>query len=436
MSSEIVRKIRQQYESEPYPNVPLEDSPKDDANLLYFHNLVTPYYLRNQEIPSSEGKVILDAGCGSGYKALILAEANPGAKIVGVDLSPKSIEVARERLAYHQVENFEFHAMPLEELPSLGLEFDYINNDEVLYLLPDVAAGLNAMKSVLKSDGIIRTNLHNAYQRAGVFRAQKFCQQLGLMDEDPDDLAVEILQETMEALKNSVNLKQRTWRPEIQTNPKRALMNHLLQGDKGYTIPEMFALLEVAGLEFIELLNFRQWEIDRLFHTPDDLPAFWGMSLPGLSVETKLHLYELLNPIHRLIDFWCGHPKSAKQTVPITEWSDRDWHTASVHLHPQLKTEKVKEAAIAGMDQLISLEISRYLPLPGLSGIWLENSSVSCLLPLWDESQSMMEMVQRWHQLQPLDPITLEPIDLESAFATVRGIVSTMVEYGYVLVER
>jgi protein-L-isoaspartate O-methyltransferase len=80
-TSELLEKIRQQFDASPYPRVPLDKSPKDNISSPYIHNLVTPYYLRNQKIIEIKGKVILDAGCGTGYKSLVLAEANPGAKI-------------------------------------------------------------------------------------------------------------------------------------------------------------------------------------------------------------------------------------------------------------------------------------------------------------------------------------------------------------------
>lgn len=89
-SSRDIEKVRQQYESLPYPHYPLEAHPKDKASnldLFFAHSLATAYYLRDQKLINAEQKVILDAGCGSGYKALYLAEANPGAKIVGVDRS-------------------------------------------------------------------------------------------------------------------------------------------------------------------------------------------------------------------------------------------------------------------------------------------------------------------------------------------------------------
>ncbi|BAU41837.1 methyltransferase domain-containing protein [Leptolyngbya sp. O-77] len=69
--------------------MPLDQSPKDDPNSLFKHSLITAYYRREGRVIDPQDRLILDAGCGSGYKCLMLAEANPGAKIVGMDLSEK-----------------------------------------------------------------------------------------------------------------------------------------------------------------------------------------------------------------------------------------------------------------------------------------------------------------------------------------------------------
>ena len=42
-----------------------------------------------------QGGVILDAGCGEGWSSIALARAFPQARVVGVDLDPESVEVAR-----------------------------------------------------------------------------------------------------------------------------------------------------------------------------------------------------------------------------------------------------------------------------------------------------------------------------------------------------
>ena len=434
--SELLHNIHQHFDNKPYPDIPLDQSPKTDYQSLYIHNFVTSYYLRNQKVIETKGKVILDAGCGSGYTSLVLAEANPGATIVGIDISEESVKIARQRLDYHGFENTTyFHAISLENLSDLSLEFDYINNDEVLYLLPDINEGLSAMKDVLKQDGIIRTNLHNSSQRAGFFRAQKIFEVLGVKGQN-SNTAVELVRETMAALKDNVVLKSRNWNSDIAGCDQRIMSNYLLLGDKGYTIPETFAALRSAALEFISMLKWRQWEVMDLFKEPDTLIPFLEMSLPEISVEERLYLFELLHPIHRLIDFWCGHPHQDQSFLPVGEWTLSDWQTARVHLHPQLNNSKVKADLIECINEHKPFEISCYVPLPTLQPIFRESHVAACLLPLWEGVQSVDSLTQRWLQLNPFHPATVEPISYETAFDEVKKLLTELESFLYVLLEQ
>ncbi len=432
---EMLEKVRQQFNSAPYPRIPLEDSPKDNANLLYFHNLVTAYYLRNQRVVDTKDKVILDAGCGSGYKTLTLALANPGAKIIGVDLSEESVKLAEKRLQYHGVEDVDFHVLLLEDLPKLGMEFDYINCDDVLYLLPDAVAGLQAMKSVLKPEGIIRGNLHSSLQRANFFRAQELFKFMGLMDNNPEEMEIGVARDIMKSLKDGVLIKTQTWNPRSETDDSAVLANHMLVGDKGFTIPEFFAILRAAGLEFISMLNWMQWDVIELFQEPDNLPAYVAMSLPDLSNEEKLHLFELLHPNHRLLDLWCGHPTTEQSFIPVAEWTDSDWQNAEAYLHPQLKTPKFREDLTACVTELKAFPISQHLPLiePIVS---IDSTMALCLVRLLEQHQSVMALVGNWKQMRPLDPITLKPVAHEEAFNLVRQMLLRLEGLGYVMLER
>jgi 2-polyprenyl-3-methyl-5-hydroxy-6-metoxy-1,4-benzoquinol methylase len=435
-TSEIVEKIRQQFNSAPYPRVPLEKSPKDNYQLLYIHNLITPYYLRNQTVIETEGKIILDAGCGTGYKSLILAEANPGAKIVGIDLAEESVKLARHRLEYHGFENAEFHVLSIEDLPKLGLEYDYINSDEVLYLLPDIKAGLKTLKSVLKYQGIIRANFHSSLQRFAYFGAQKVFKMMGLMDENPRELEMELAREIMTTLKDNVILKKLTWQPDAAQSEEWMLMNYLFQGDKGYTIPEMFSALQAADLELVSMVNWRQWNLLDLFKEQDNLPAFLAMSLPEISTEEQLRLCELLHPVNRLIDFWCAHPDRAQPFVPVAEWTLSDWQDARVHLHPQLKTPQAREDLIQCITSQKPFEISRYVTLPALVPIFLESYMAACLLPLWEGACPAKSLVERWLKLKPLHPVTLEPVSEQAAWEEVKEVLSSLEAFLYLLLER
>ncbi len=433
--AELKEKIRQQFDTGPYPRIPLDKSPKNDAKSLYIHNLSIPYYLRNQKFIETEGKLILDAGCGSGYKSLVLAEANPGAKIIGVDISEKSLELAKQRLQFHGFDSTEFHLSSIEELPQLGLVFDYINCDDVLYLLPEPSLGLQAMKSVLKPDGIIRTNLHSSLQRTDYYRAQQVFKLMGLMNDNPQELEIELARDTIKALKDQVNLKARTWKPEMETNEEMILMNYLFQGDKGYTVPEVFSALRAADLEFISMVNWRQWDLMALFKEPEDLPAFLGMSLPELTVEEWLHLYELLNPVHRLLDFWCGHPHQSQSFIPVGEWALSDWQEAKVHLVPQLRTPQVKAELVKCIKQLQQFEIIKYLAIPD-GTVSIDSTTAAYLLPLWEQAQPVRSLVERLQKLRPLHPVTLESTTEGEAWDMVSQSLSALERLGYVLLER
>lgn len=440
-SQEYLEKIRQQFESLPYPHKPLDAHPRTiDSNLdqFFIHCMVTPYYVRNQRVIGTAGKVILDAGCGSGYKALRLAEANPGAKIVGVDLSPESVKLAEKRLNYHGHDNCEFHAILIEELPQLGMTFDYINCDETLYLMPNPQMGLRAMKAVLKPDGIIRSNLHSALQRERFFRAQNLFRMMGLMDENPGEMEAEIVRETMNALKDRVDLKAKAWDADFAKaeNSEHILMNHLLQGDKGFSIPEMFDALRGADVEFVSMVVWRDWEPTSLFKEPDNLPTVWGMSLPELSDEERLRIYEFLHPVHRLLDFWCGNPDQGKSFAPLSAWSIEDWRDSLVHLHPLLKTDEIREEAVRCVRTQKSCNFSKHIFLTTTTQIEVDSRVIAALLPLWDKPQPFTMLVDHWLKLYPLDPVTLESASEEMASRHLIDWISKLEVFLYLLVEQ
>ena len=432
---ELIENIRQQFNNTPYPRIPLEQSPKDNSEMLYLHNLVTAYYFRNRIVINTEGKVILNAGCGTDYKSLVLAIANPGAKIVGIDSSEESVKLAEQRLQYHGVANAEFSALKIEDLPSLGLEFDYINADEVLYLLPDAIAGLQAMKSVMATNGIIRTNLHSSNGRAGVFRAQAAFKTMGLMNGSPGELEIEIVRQTMEALRDEIGIEAAGWNADFAQDEGWIMVNYLFVGDKGCTIPEVFAMLRGADLEFISMVAWRRWELMDLFKDPDDLPPFLAMSRPEASVEERLHLFDLLHPLHRLFDFWCGNPDRTQAFVPVAEWTETEWREARVHLHPQLRTSQVREDLSNCIDSQTPFEISRYIIVPTLAPVAIESTMAACLLPLWDGPQSVVSLVERWLQIRSPISVKPEPVTEQTAFWEVKELLIRLEVFLYVLLE-
>ncbi|MEB3355565.1 MAG: class I SAM-dependent methyltransferase [Synechococcales bacterium] len=441
-----LEKVRQQYDAAPYPKVPVEKSPKDEPtrDAMFLHCAVTPYYLRDQQVVDTHGMTILDAGCGSGYKALLLAEANPGARIVGVDVSQASVELARSRLKYHGFDNAEFHVGRIEDLPALaqefGYAFDYINCDEVLYMVPDPIACLAAMKAVLKPRGIIRGNFHSLYQRQNYYRALQLFKMMGLMDDNPEEFAMETVIELMNGLQDWVNLKALTWSAPFasQTDLEKMAvgirMNFLIQGDRGFTVTDVFNTLRQVDLKFVSMSYWRHWELADLFKNSEELPLAIAMGLEAASQEEKLQIFELLHPMHRLIDFWCSQPADPV-ALPAVSSEVFDWNCAVVHLHPVLLDDSVRQDALVCIKEQRAFEISRHINVPTRVSVKLDTRCIACLLPLWDAPQPFAALVDRWLLLFPVDPITLAPETKERTTLKVRDLLQRLEVFLYVLVQ-
>jgi 2-polyprenyl-3-methyl-5-hydroxy-6-metoxy-1,4-benzoquinol methylase len=80
------------------------------------------------------GKQVLDIGCGDGSHSILLAKF--GARVTGVDVSPKSIDLARRRAQVNEVtDSVRFVYSPLERAEFPPEYFDLIWGDAVLHHL-------------------------------------------------------------------------------------------------------------------------------------------------------------------------------------------------------------------------------------------------------------------------------------------------------------
>jgi trans-aconitate methyltransferase len=82
------------------------------------------------------GARILEIGCGSGHHILSLANRWPGARCHGVDISGRSISVARNRARRAGLGNARFFECPIEGFEPQG-EFDFIIAHGVFSWVPD-----------------------------------------------------------------------------------------------------------------------------------------------------------------------------------------------------------------------------------------------------------------------------------------------------------
>ena len=98
------------------------------------------------------GKTVLDAACGLGYGAAMMAN-NGAEKVIGVDNSATAIESAAKRYAG---QNVSFEVADLEQpLPLAESSFDLIVSFETLEHLEQTQSALDNLARVLSEDGIL-----------------------------------------------------------------------------------------------------------------------------------------------------------------------------------------------------------------------------------------------------------------------------------------
>ncbi len=106
-----------------------------------------------QEVAPQDGELILDAGMGPGTYTMQIAKRNPAVKVVGVDLSPKFVEIAARRAAREGVQNVEFHVGDLEDLQFPEGTFHKLVCAGAISAVPDRAKAASELHRVLKDGG-------------------------------------------------------------------------------------------------------------------------------------------------------------------------------------------------------------------------------------------------------------------------------------------
>ncbi|MFG3227640.1 methyltransferase domain-containing protein [Kitasatospora sp. NPDC048194] len=102
------------------------------------------------------GSRVLEAGCGVGAQTVHLLAGSPGVLLTATDLSAESLDQARARVAAQApAARVSWHHGDLHRLPFPDGAFDHVFLCFVLEHLPDPAAGLAALRRVLRPGGTI-----------------------------------------------------------------------------------------------------------------------------------------------------------------------------------------------------------------------------------------------------------------------------------------
>ena len=121
----------------------LSDQAETLANLIH-HDSIYP-----------EGSTILEVGCGTGSQTVIIGSMNPLCNFTSIDISPKSLKIAKERIDAAGLQNISFIMTDINKLKLLNSAFDHALFCFVLEHLIDPVSVIRKVMQLVKSGGTI-----------------------------------------------------------------------------------------------------------------------------------------------------------------------------------------------------------------------------------------------------------------------------------------
>ena len=102
------------------------------------------------------GEKILDVATGTGAVALAAAQAvGASGRVVGIDIAEAMLAQAEEKIRKFGISNIDLHTMDATALDFRSGYFDSVACAYALFFLPDMQAGLNEWRRVLKPGGSV-----------------------------------------------------------------------------------------------------------------------------------------------------------------------------------------------------------------------------------------------------------------------------------------
>jgi SAM-dependent methyltransferase len=110
---------------------------------------------------SSQGRRVLDFGCGNGY--VLSRYAAHGAEVVGVDVAESAVELTRSRFRHLGIAA-DIRRMDAMPLPFPDASFDIVSSVGVLHHIADPAPVVRELARVLKPGGTFAGMVYNKYR--------------------------------------------------------------------------------------------------------------------------------------------------------------------------------------------------------------------------------------------------------------------------------
>jgi len=228
---------------------------------------------------------ILIAGCGTN-QAAVFAHTNPQARVVAIDVSGPSLDHHRVLKEKYGLRNLDLHLLPIEQVGSLGRDFDLVVSTGVLHHMASPEAGMQALARCLRPHGVAAIMLYARYGRIGVEIMQAIFREIGLTQ---DEASLFTVKEAIALLPADHPVRSYlSFAPDLRFDA--GLVDTFLHGrDRSYTVDDCLDLVASAGLVF------QEWFLKSSYEPPTPPGGGFYAAVAALPDHQRWRVMERIN---------------------------------------------------------------------------------------------------------------------------------------------
>ena len=253
----ITATIREMYTHFPYPDGAPMLRQGGDARLLLS--------LARRGRPAGAAIRLLDAGCGRGVGLIAGAALQPDVDFLGVDICARSLDAAREQARRRNLNNVRFQEldlMTLEGLDAPGDGFDVILSSGVLHHLADPLTGLRRLREHLAPHGVLSLMVYGRHGRESLYRVVRAIDAL-VPRSAPLAERLAVGRQLVASFPCEA-FRAGPWSDHAEIGDAEFVDRYLNVHETSYDVPELFALIASAGLEFLRWCEPADWDVESL----------------------------------------------------------------------------------------------------------------------------------------------------------------------------
>jgi Flp pilus assembly protein TadD/2-polyprenyl-3-methyl-5-hydroxy-6-metoxy-1,4-benzoquinol methylase len=291
ISDDVSRKVRTQYEENPYPRwvkIGIPTKTKSISEICAKINL----HLHSKSIKNVTAPAILIAGCGTGQHSIGTASRFSDCQVTAVDLSLASLAYAKRKTAELGITNLEYLQADILKLNNLKQEFDIIESAGVLHHMDEPMAGWRVLTDLLKPGGLMHIGLYSELARQNIVEVRK---EITLQRVGISEFEIRKFRRSL-AESNDENQQLLTKSSDFfNLSSLRDLIFHVQE--HRFTLPQIKNCLDELGLKFCG------------FENKDAISNFMGFHEKNADIYDLAlwHQYEKSNPraFATMYQFWC-----------------------------------------------------------------------------------------------------------------------------------